>query len=50
MDQSYCSGQHENPNNLDCPNPKKAWLKEMQPKIALGDTEISLTALAQLFI
>ena len=27
-----CSGQQENPNNLDCLNPKKVWLKEMQPQ------------------
>ena len=24
-------GQHENPNDLDCPNPKKVWLKRIQP-------------------
>ena len=26
-----CFGQHENPNNLDCPNPKKVSLKGKQP-------------------
>ena len=27
----FCSGQHENPNNPDCQNPKNVWLKGMQP-------------------
>ena len=28
----FSSSQQENPNNLDCLNPKKVWLKGTQPK------------------
>ena len=36
----FCSGWHENPNNLDCPNPKKVWQKGIQPKHACIKPEI----------
>ena len=32
----FCSGLQENPNNLDCQNPKKVCLKGMKPNLIMS--------------
>ena len=34
----FCFGQHENPNYLDCLNPKNVWLKGTQPNMTYKQT------------